>query len=413
MAWGCGGEASSGGGSESGDESTGDDEIVEESSSGDTGESGDGESGSTGASLVDPPWPIPPRNETRTCRFGAASDGPWVGAGRPADTGERAPDVPDRLSDAHCFADLPGLVPGPDLAPYEINAPLWTDGAHKHRFIVLPPGRAIEVEPDGVFEFPPGAAILKVFALERTLGDPESAVPVETRVMIRRADGWEFHTYRWDDDGLDASWVPGGDVITVEQRDGEDAVELPYYFPSQDTCRSCHRPGDAHEVLGPRTEQLGRWRHDDAGDHNQLAALADAGWIEGTTAEALAASPTFVDPADETAPIEDRARSYLHANCSHCHREGGWQPVDMTMDLRASTPLSETEICDVPLQYWSPWAGGTKRIAPGDPADSNMLQRMMIRGDGQMPLVASYRVDPLGVEVMKAWIESLEGCPAP
>ena len=381
-----------------------------------TGSSSSADAASDGASTGEPPedapWPIPPRSTTRTCRFGAASDGPWVGEG-PGTVGDGAVpfDVPGRLSDAHCFADLPALVPGPDLAPYELNAPLWTDDAHKHRFFVLPPGRAIEVEADGRWAFPAGAAILKVFAVERIVGEPESAVPVETRVMIRRADAWEFHTYRWDADGRDASRVPGGEVVEIVQQDGDEQTVLPYLFPSQQSCRTCHRTGDAHEVLGPRTEQIGRWRHDAEGSSNQLEALLDAGWIEGATAAELTAWPTFPDPADETAPIEARARAYLHGNCAHCHRDGGWQPIDMDMDLRFSLPLADTAICGVPLQYWSPWAGGAMRIAPGDPDDSNLLQRMMGRGDGQMPLVASYRVDPLGVEVVRAWIEGLDGCP--
>ena len=31
----------------------------------------------------------------------------------------------------------------------------------------------------------------------------------------------------------------------------------------------------------------------------------------------------FALPEDESAAIDARARAYLHANCSHCHRPGG------------------------------------------------------------------------------------------
>jgi uncharacterized repeat protein (TIGR03806 family) len=416
---GCGSEASPTDGTDTTDVQP--DPDASESSGGASDSSGADGMASTGEPApdpaLDPAWAIPPRSATRTCRFGAASDGPWIGGhgghgGQAPPPGVAPLDVPDRLSDARCFADLPRLVPSADVAPYELNTPLWTDDAHKHRFLVLPPGRAIEVQADGRWMFPAGAAILKVFAVERVLGDPSSAVPVETRVMIRRADAWEFYTYRWDEDGRDASRIEGGVVVEIVQQDGADTTTLPYLFPAQLSCRTCHRPGDAHEVLGPRTEQIGRWRDTATGPQNQLEALSEAGWIEGATLDELLAWPTYPDPADESAPLEARARAYLQGNCAHCHRDGGWQPIDMDMDLDFETPLHETAICDVPLQYWSPWVEGGKRIAPGNPDDSNLLQRMMVRGDGQMPLVATYRVDPLGVEVVRAWIESLDGCPS-
>ncbi len=54
---------------------------------------------------------------------------------------------------------------------------------------------------------------------------------------------------------------------------------------------------------------------------------------------------------------------------------------------------------------------GAWRLAPGDPADSNALQRIKTRGYGQMPPLATTITDPLGVSLLERWIESLEGCP--
>ena len=33
----------------------------------------------------------------------------------------------------------------------------------------------------------------------------------------------------------------------------------------------------------------------------------------------------------------DGARAYLHGNCGHCHRPGGWTPPDLDMDLLFTT----------------------------------------------------------------------------
>ncbi|MGB5285581.1 MAG: hypothetical protein WBN29_13795 [Polyangiales bacterium] len=46
--------------------------------------------------------------------------------------------MPARLSDTGCFADLKSLEPGPDLIPYDVSSALWTDGAFKPRFMVVP-----------------------------------------------------------------------------------------------------------------------------------------------------------------------------------------------------------------------------------------------------------------------------------
>ncbi len=337
---------------------------------------------------------MPARAGSRTCRFGASSFASLV-------HGEPSSDVPVRLSDAHCFVDLPSLTPGPDLLPYQLNAPLWTDGAKKDRYITLPEGETITVHDDGRWEFPVGAAILKTFAFV----DEEGTTPVELRVMVRRDVGWQFATYVFDPDGEDATLTPGGYDVDL---DFGAAAGRRYYFPDEDACRICHRHEQERHVLGPRTEQLDRWLDYGGVARNQIDAMYEAGWIDRVPNAGAGAMPA-VD--DETAPIEARARAYLHGNCSHCHRPGGWQPLGLAMDLRWDTPLGQTQICDEDLAYTSPWAGGTRRIAPGDLDDSNIFQRMSLRGDGQMPLFGTYEVDPLGLAVMQAWVEQLQSCP--
>lgn len=396
-----------------GDTSTGGPADVDSSGDGEATEADDGSSGGTTGDPMPPPPDgprVPPRTDGRTCLFGAASSGDWIAP--PGGAGV-APDVPMRLSDAHCFADLPHLQPAADVVPYELNSPLWTDGAHKHRYFVLPPDETIRVSSDGRFTFPTGSAILKVFAPERVVGDPASAVPVETRVMVRREHDWEFFTYRWDEDGLDATLIEGGDVVEIPRTQDGEAAPLSYYFPDEEACRICHRWEDGGQVLGPRTAQMNRVLEYAEGPKNQLETLWDEGWLSGEPLADVLGQPVLADPADESVAIELRARAYLHGNCSHCHREGGWQPVGLGIDLRHDVPLADTQICGVPIEYWSPWAGGSMRIAPGDPDDSNILQRMSVRGNGQMPLVGTYVVDPLGIEVLQAWIEDLGDCPAP
>jgi uncharacterized repeat protein (TIGR03806 family) len=370
----------------------------------DAGSSGGSETGAT--PWVPEPGTIPARTAVRHCRFGAGSEAPRIGAG--PDEG----DVPTKLSTSGCFLDGAAAEPAPDLLPYQINAPLWTDGAAKRRYIVLPPGTTIVIAEDGRWDFPVGAAILKVFSPLTFEGDPESERPAEVRVMIRRALDWQFVTYMFDADGEDATRTDGG--FTVELPvvvDGEDATK-PYYYPDDEACRICHRDDGERQVLGPRTDQLDRVLDYGGEAVNQIEAMWQAGWIAAMPA-ARPMADAMPAPEDVDADPEARARAYLHANCSHCHRAGGWQPAGVDIDLRFEIPLAQTGICGVPLEYWSPWAGGRQRLAPGDLLESNIYQRMSMRGDGQMPLFGTYEVDPTGVAVMRDWIEALEGCPEP
>lgn len=167
----------------------------------------------------------------------------------------------------------------------------------------------------------------------------------------------------------------------------------------------CHSsaPGRA---LGPRTEQLNRSLPYAGGARNQLEVLSALGLFE--LPGAPDALPRLADPADPGVDIEARARSYLHANCAHCHQPGGWVPGELAMDLRTETPLSEAMICDVPTQYFD--NGGARRLQPGAPDASALLVRMRATDDKRMPPLASARVDPLAEALMVEWIEGLV-CP--
>ena len=343
---------------------------------------------------------LPDRPEDQRCLFVATTGG--------LTTGERR-DAPQWLSESRCFADLPSLIGVADVVPYEINAPLWTDGAIKLRQIHLPAGTTMQLQPDGEIVWPRGTVMFKHFSLPAVADDPSTARPIETRVMVLEAEGWQFYTYVWTDDGEDAERVIDGDTLEVAMLDesGEEML-LPYTVPAEGDCSFCHGPAE-ERVLGPRGQQLQREVAYPTGTFNQLEALRDAGWLVPAEDEAMALE-AIADPHDEDADLEARARAVLHANCSHCHRPGGWVPAEMKMDLRYDTPLSETAACDVPRRYYNPWAPGDYRIAPGDPDDSFVLQRMLVRGLGQMPPLATFVVDDDGTDVLADWIATLDGC---
>jgi hypothetical protein len=137
----------------------------------------------------------------------------------------------------------------------------------------------------------------------------------------------------------------------------------------------------------------------------QLSTLAAIG-IFDTPPEPVTAP--LADPSDVGAAIGDRARSYLHVNCSYCHQPSG--PTGVTMDLRLDVPLSQTGICNVTPSRGDLGLADMRIVAPGSPEHSVLLQRALAVGGSQMPPLARRTVDASGGDVLSRWITSLDGC---
>src|SRR5438552_5320670 len=76
---------------------------------------------------------------------------PALGGGPPA----------ERLSDTGLFAGAPALqMPAAGVVPYEVIAPLWSDGASKHRFVAAPMPLTAT---DDAWGIPPGTYLVKSF----------------------------------------------------------------------------------------------------------------------------------------------------------------------------------------------------------------------------------------------------------
>src|SRR3978361_18531 len=77
----------------------------------------------------------------------------------------RGGSFPLTLSQLGVFSNVARLEPKTQFIPYDLNAPFWSDGAQKQRWIALPPGSKIAFAPDGEWKFPPGTVLLKHFEL--------------------------------------------------------------------------------------------------------------------------------------------------------------------------------------------------------------------------------------------------------
>jgi hypothetical protein len=150
------------------------------------------------------------------------------------------------------------------------------------------------------------------------------------------------------------------------------------------------------------------------GGENQIDKLAAAGAFDVAVKKPYAAA-LFTPytgqlggpPAGATS--EQKARSYLHANCAFCHRPDGDFP---NLDLRLGVALADMHICSVVPAKGDVGVPTATNLTPGMPMQSIMWLRMnALPGEGRMPQIATYRIDEEGVKVVGDWITSITACP--
>jgi uncharacterized repeat protein (TIGR03806 family) len=302
--------------------------------------------------------------------------------------------IPGRLSDTGCVLRSDPTRPATGLVPYAPNAPFWSDGAGKERYLALPNGTSISFLAGGDFEFPVGSVLMKSFRLGGRL--------VETRLFMRHTDGeWAGYTYEWNAQGTDASRVIGGKSVSIA---GQDWV-----FPSEAQCLACHTAA-AGRSLGLEIAQLnGNLLYPQTGRvANQVVTLNAVQMFDPPETRAPSAMPALPDPLGGSGTLAERARAYLHTNCSQCHRPNGGTPT--SLDLRYTTTLSATNACNATPQAGDLGIVGARIIAAGDAARSVLLARMNRRDAQAMPPLASTVVDADGVALVTNWINSLGSC---
>src|SRR5205807_5032218 len=135
--------------------------------------------------------------------FGADKDGEvyLVDYAGQIHTLERSPAVkgpntfPRRLSESGLFASVAVYRPHPALVPYEVNSPLWSDGADKERFMALPGKETIGFTEQGPWQLPERTVLVKTFALDTPAGKRR----IETRFLTLQEGEWYGYSYAWND----------------------------------------------------------------------------------------------------------------------------------------------------------------------------------------------------------------------
>ncbi len=305
------------------------------------------------------------------------------------------------------------LRPNDGVTPYDLNTQLFSDYTNKHRFVYLPPGKKAKYDAQASFDFPVGTVIIKNFAYPYDMRAPHSGERLlETRLLIRREDGWIGLPYVWNAEETEARLkVLGMPLrVTAVQADGQPAT-FDYNVPNANQCKECHRESFKNTgPIGTKARNLNKDFAYDTGIENQLVHWTRIGILEGAPADPTLAPRAAVleDPTSGT--VEERARTYLDVNCAHCHNPAGAaRTTGLFLGIGQTDPLA-LGICKSPVAAGRGTGGFRYDIEPGKPNQSILLFRMISLDPGiAMPELGRRRVHQEAIDVIREWIASLPG----
>ena len=315
--------------------------------------------------------------------------------------------IPLLLSQTGVFTDTRHRIPSEALIPYDLIVAFWSDGAAKTRWVAIPNQR-IKYSASGQWVFPAGTVFVKNFDLPVDATDPNAKRRLETRLLVRDSAGGVYGvTYKWRADDSDADLLPNSllEDISIKTASGQPRRQT-WYYPSRKDCVTCHTAG-AGGVLGVKTRQLNHaFSYPSGVADNELRSWNHVGLFDRTIpADQLASLPTLAASDDSTRSLEDRARSYLDANCSHCHHPGGTVAY---FDARYTTPLVQQGLINGPVLI-DQGIDRPRVISPHDVWRSIAFMRVNTDGDIRMPPLARETIDQKGVALLSEWIQSLPG----
>lgn len=295
------------------------------------------------------------------------------------------------------FVDTKATEPNARVTPYTLNTPLFSDYALKHRYVFVPPGKTIGYRAQGALDFPIGSALVKTFAYPadmRAKGSPERFL--ETRLLVRKADGWAAYPYVWNAAGTEAVLKKAGARLDASWThvDGSER-QVRWSVPNVNQCKGCHASSEKVVPIGPKAWNLGE---------EQLARWTRLGLIGKATN--VPRVPAW-DDAKAAASI--RAQAYLDVNCAHCHNAKGpasnsglfleWDQPDRVAHGIGKRPVAAGRASG-DLDY---------AIAPGHPERSILVHRMRSTEPGvMMPELGRTLPHAEGVALVEKYVAELK-----
>ena len=352
---------------------------------------------------------------------------------------------PVRLSEWNLFVlSADSLAPAPAAMVFAPTNQLFTDYAQKLRTLWLPPATAANWL-DGEIDYPVGTILTKTFyypvdgegtALQtapqsQSLIDLRSNQLVETRLLVRREQGWDAFPYVWNDEETEAFLRVAGSSKLIDLKNDAGSRRFSYFVPNENQCAACHvteHPDGELQPLAAIARQLGSSFDADADPAlTQIEELQQRGWLSAAAnstpastldstpdskPDAVSSSPaiSWLDPSATTA---ERASAYLNVHCGHCHNpQGAADTSALLLDGSNTAPIN-LGVCKPPVAAGGGAGERLFAIVPGAPERSILLYRMeSSEPDEMMPELGRTLVHAEGVALISQWIAELPGsCP--
>jgi len=302
-------------------------------------------------------------------------------------------EFPELLSQTGCMDPSDLTQPADGALPFRPGSALWSqDDIEKHRWFLLPGAQQVFVANNGHWVFPTGTVMFKRFDL---LGEP-----IEMRLLTRQQDGaWAGQSYSYDETG---------DAVRVDHTITEQITENhTWTFPDRGQCLHCHTYPEGR-TLGPTSPQLNTtaWIPDTSVWVNQADAFEDLNLLINAPNPWPRGIPAL---SDTSASLSDRARGFLHANCSNCHQPGGGGYGGVNFEWTENGPVSETQGCESTVWGNHMALNPAYAINPGSKETSVLWLRLQ-ESDLYRMHPYSKSINQLAVDVVGQWIDGLQDC---
>jgi uncharacterized repeat protein (TIGR03806 family) len=310
------------------------------------------------------------------------------------------------LSDYQFFTGtLADLQPNSRVLPYDVITPLFSDYAHKKRFVWMPQGVSASYVSDGtLLNFPDGTVFIKNFYYDHVLPNHTTRI-LETRLMYKKDGNWKFADYTWNDAQTEATFSLDGSHVPVDWEDESgNTHNVNFRIPSEVECFTCHKTYDVATPIGPKPQNLNSTFTYSDGSMNQLARWVQEGYLEPGYPENIVTVP---DWTDESQPLLERVRAYVDMNCAHCHKEGShcsYRPLRFA--YTETTTETNLGVCVLPQEVIN--SSLTHIISRGKPNRSVMFFRLNNTEEQfRMPLLGRTVIHEEAVQLFEAYINSL------
>lgn len=317
-------------------------------------------------------------------------------------------DTPHETLSSYNFfeGDLNNLNPTFGVFPYDLTTPLFTDYAKKKRFIWMPNGvKANYINDYTPLDFPTGSVIIKNFFYYNVQPDNSTKI-IETRLMYRKENEWDFANYVWNEEQTEAYFTNSGSIVNLSWLEGENIKTTDYRIPSRAECFTCHNQLDDPTPIGLKPQNLNKTYDYIDGSANQLRKLVEFGYLNSDVPDNINSSVAW---DDDSYPLETRVRSYLDINCAHCHSDNGhcnYRPMRFAFHLTENP--TNLGVCVEPETQFIP---NSYIVKPNDTDLSILYYRISTTDESfRMPLLGRTTNHEEGIDLIEEWINSLNNC---